>query len=133
MALQRMKRRATDNAVAFLQELKKVPFYPDGEALYLTYKNKHADYRSDQDCIQQVDGSIIVFIEILSEAYVINEELQNEFELPPVIHFNTVSKYYWVLALDLAWLMEERRRKNTSKFCLAKVFNEVGSSIYEYL
>jgi hypothetical protein len=128
-----MKRRATDNAVTFLQQLKRVPLHPDGRALYLSYANMHADYRTDQDCIRQTEGSIAVFVEILSEAYTINEQLQNELELPPIVHFNTVSKYYWMVALDAAWALEERRRKNAAKFYLAKVFNEVGSSIYEYL
>lgn len=128
-----MRMRATDNAVAFLQQLKRVNLYPMGHSLYLSYSNKHADYLTDRDCFNQTEGSIIVFVEVLSEAYVINEQLQNEMELPPIVHFNTVSKYYWMLALDTAWFLEERRRKNVSKICLAKVFDEVGSSIYEYL
>jgi len=128
-----MRMRATDNAVAFLQDLKRVALYPQGHTLYINYSNRHADYLTDRDCLNQTEGSIAVFIEILSEAYDINEELQNELELPPIVHFNTVSKYYWMLALDTAWLLEERRRKNVSKICLAKLFNEVGSSIYEYL
>lgn len=128
-----MKRDATNNAVAFLQHLKRVPLHPEGRTLYLKYKNIHKDYRTDQDCISKTEGSIATFVEILGEAYTIDEQLQNELELPPMAHFNTVSKYYWMVALDAAWALEERRRKHTSKFCLAKVFNEVGSSIYEYL
>ena len=127
-----MKASATDNAMAFLQELKRVSLF-EGHALYLKYKNKHKDYQTDQDCIRATDGSLAVFVEILSDAYTINEELQNEIELPPTVHFNTVSKYYWLVALDSAWTLEERSRKHVSKICLAKVFNEVGSSIYGYL
>jgi hypothetical protein len=133
MALNKMKRDATDNAVTFLQHLKRVPLHPEGRELYLKYKNTHKDYRTDHDCISKTEGSIAVFVEVLSEAYSIDEQLQDELELPPIVHFNTVSKYYWTLALDTAWALEERRRKHTSKFCLAKVFNEVGCSIYEYL
>ncbi len=128
-----MKKCATDNAVEFLQELKDVPFIPDGHALYLKYKNKHKDLKTEQECITKTYGSVTVLLEILSEAYEINEDLQNELELPPMVHFNTVSKYYWTLALDCAWILEEGHRKYISKICLAKVFNEVGSSIYEYL
>lgn len=128
-----MKRMATDNAMAFLQQLKRVPLHPEGRILYLKYKNTHVDYQTDQDCIRQSEGSIVFFVEILSESYTINEQLQNELELPPIVHFNTVSKYYWMVALDAAWALEERRRKNAAKFYLAKVFHEVGSSIYEYL
>jgi hypothetical protein len=132
MALVNMKKCATDNAVEFLHKLKDVPFIPDGHALYLKYKNKHKDFKTEQECINKTHGSITILIEILSEAYEINEDLHNELE-SPIVHFNTVSKYYWTLALDCAWILEEGHRKYISKICLAKVFNEVGSYIYEYL
>lgn len=132
MTLQEMKQRADLNARQFLEELRFLPLHPQGDDLYLRYRNLCPKVQSDVECVSVTDGSLALFLEIINEAYNITEPVEITI-ISPTVQFNSVSSYYWELALQSSWKIEVDRRKYTAKFCLAYIFKEVGSRIYEYI